>query len=228
MTIRKPWFSPVPARIRWLALLWAFGTLGCGPIDAGAKAVPIVGLPCEGCEAIFQGLPQSLESIPAHTQIAGDDEPGERLHIEGTVREATGKPASGIVVYAYHTDDHGIYPASDSQRGTAAYRHGRLRGWARTDENGRYGFDTIRPSGYPATTIPAHIHMHILEPGRCTYYIDDILFEDDPRLTEQARNDLISGRGGPGVARPVRDERGVWRVERDIALGHGVPGYPGR
>ena len=55
--------------------------------------------------------------------------------------EADGAPAAGIIVYAYQTDATGIYP-----RGST--RHGRLRGWVRTDEAGRYRFDTIRPGAY--------------------------------------------------------------------------------
>ena len=107
-----------------------------------------------------------------------------------------------------------------------AVRHGRLRGWAKTDEQGRYGFKTIRPGGYPDTDMPAHVHMHVIEVGRCTYYIDDIMFEDDPRLTAEKRRQLTAGRGGNGVVQPVRNSQGVWTVVRDIHLGENIPGYP--
>jgi protocatechuate 3,4-dioxygenase beta subunit len=66
--------------------------------------------------------------------------------------------------------------------------------------------------------------MHVVEPGRCTYYIDDILFDDDPNLvaTERARQ---RGRGGSGIVVPRRD-RGSWVVTRDIILGKNISGYP--
>lgn len=95
-----------------------------------------------------------------------------------------------------------------------------------TDADGRYAFDTIRPAGYPGTDLPQHVHMHVLEVGRCTYYIDDILFEDDPRLTKAKRRQLTQGRGGNGVATPKRDANGTWLVRRDIVLGAEIPGYP--
>lgn len=139
--------------------------------------------------------------------------------LEGTVTDAAGRPAAGAIVYAYHTDDGGIYPA-------AATRHGALRGWARTGEDGRYRFETIRPGGYPGQSIPQHVHMHVIEPGRATYWIDDVHFTDDPRFDAERGRARESGRGGSGIVTPHRDDDGVWRARRDIALGKNVPGYP--
>ncbi len=183
--------------------------------DAGARE-RVVGLPCEGCEDVFAGMP--AEILP-HARIAPADEPGEALGIGGVVTDTAGKPAPGIIVYAYQTDANGIYPEADT-------RHGRLRGWARTDAEGRYRFDTIRPASYPGTTIPQHVHMHVIEPGRCTYYIEDVLFDDDPNLGARDRERARNGRGGSGVAVPARDDAGVWHVTRDIRLGANIPGYP--
>ena len=142
---------------------------------------PIVGLPCEGCEAVFEGLGESLKPI---AKITPNDEPGERMQIRGTVRNAIGNTLPGVIVYAYHTNASGLYPA--------------------------------------------HVHMHIIEVGRCTYYIDDILFDDDPRLTQQQRQQLSLGRGGTGIVTPIRDQSDVWLVTRDIVLGEKIPGYPKR
>lgn len=148
------------------------------------------------------------------------------MRIEGVVRDGDGRVTAGVIVYAYHTDARGVYPPGEDDRGEAAKRHGRLRGWAMTGADGRYAFDTIRPAGYPGSDLPQHVHMHVLEVGRCTYYIDDILFEDDPRLTDSKRQRMTPGRGGSGVITPVRDASGTWVVRRDIVLGEGIPGYP--
>jgi len=184
---------------------------------------PIVGLPCEGCEAVFQGLPAALT---AAARIAPAGEPGEPMAIDGAVFDRRGRAADGVIVYAYHTNAQGLYPTDDQFRGLAAFRHGRLRGWAKTDANGRYRFETIRPAGYPGTDLPAHVHMHVIEVGRCTYYIDDIMFDDDPRLTPAKRVQLTLGRGGSGIVTPRRREDGSWLVTRDIVLGQAIPGYP--
>lgn len=185
---------------------------------------PVVGGPCEGCEAVFQGLPK-FESLSSRAPIAPRGEPGAPMRIEGTVYDAADLPSAGVIVYAYHTDDRGVYPPDERFPGQAAYRHGRLRAWVVTDAKGRYVFETIRPAGYPGTNIPAHVHMHVIEPGCCTYWIDDINFEDDTRLSERdrARRDR---RGGSGLVTPVKDKDGVWVVTRDIRLGENVPNHP--
>jgi protocatechuate 3,4-dioxygenase beta subunit len=108
---------------------------------------------------------------------------------------------------------------------TSAAPNGRLRGWARSDARGEYRFDTIRPGPYPGRPAPQHIHMHVLEVGRCTYYIGDVMFTDDPRLTAELRASAARDRAGSGVVTPERDANGVWQAERDIRLGLNVPGY---
>ena len=137
-----------------------------------------------------------------------------------------GSPAEGIIVYAYQTDASGVYPELADPPGPWAARHGRLRAWSRTDAQGRYRFETVRPGNYPGRDAPQHIHTHIIEPGCCTYWIDDVVFTDDRYLTPLMRGEVVHGRGGRGVATPVRDGDGVWQVRRDIRLGEGVPGHP--
>lgn len=177
----------------------------------------VVGQPCEGCEHVFAGLPASISTT---ARLAPSSQPGEALRVSGTVKNAAGVPQPNVVVYAYQTDRGGIYPR-------AATRHGALRGWARTDTRGRYVFTTIRPGAYPGADIPQHIHMHVIEPGRCTYYIGDILFTDDPFLTPPHRLQQRNARGGSGIARPVGSRQSGWTVTRDITLGLNVPGYAG-
>lgn len=190
--------------------------------SASLRAVPIVGLPCEGCEAVFEGLP---EQIPARSRIAPADEPGEPMLLAGRVIDAQGRPRSGIVIYAYQTDRKGIYPDPGPPAGSEARRHGRLRGWAMSDAQGGYAFSTIRPGAYPDTDMPQHIHMHVIEPGCATYYIDDVMFRDDPRLTAGKMRTMVLGRGGGGLVTPFMED-GVWQVERDIVLGMNIPGHP--
>lgn len=178
-----------------------------------AAEEPILGGPCENCELVFEGMPDQLE---ARSRIAPVEEPGEPLVVEGIVKRIDGTPAPGVIVYAYHTDATGIYPRAETL-------HGRLRGWARTDKAGMYRFDTIRPGSYPSGGNPAHIHMHVIEPGRGTYWIDDIHFDDDPILKQV--NGYVEDRGGSGITHPERDKDGAWRVRRDINLGENIPGY---
>lgn len=181
----------------------------------------VASLPCEGCEAIFVGLPSELTSS---ARIAPKSEPREKFLLTGVVTNRAGIPQAGVVVYAYQTDASGHYP-TDSLHPGAASHHGRLRSWARTDFAGRYTFHTIRPGPYPGRTTPQHIHMHILEPGRCTYYLGDLMFTDDPRLTDALRTRELNAIGGSGIAQLDGDERRGWRATRDIVLGLNLPTY---
>jgi protocatechuate 3,4-dioxygenase, beta subunit len=203
---RRRSFTSHTLPLALLAVLWPGVVLA---------SEPVIGGPCEGCEYVFVGLPSELSS---HARIAPLGESGEPLVLTGVVTTQSGVPAPDIVVYAYHTDAGGVYP-----RGTT--RHGRLRGWVRTDAAGRYSFDSIRPGAYPNRKIPQHVHLHVIEPGRGTYWIDDVLFDDDPLLTPEVRRQARHRRGGDGLAVPEKDARGVWQVRRDVTLGSNVPGY---
>jgi protocatechuate 3,4-dioxygenase beta subunit len=178
-------------------------------------------IPCEGCEAALVGMPD-YAAIPTTARIAPEGEPGEPLVVRGTVYDEAGEPAPGIVIYAYHTDTTGVYPPDERYEGWAR-RHGRLRGWVRTDSTGRYRFDTIRPASYPSGTNPQHVHMHIIEPDCCAYWISSVHFTDDP-LVPSDREPNPDARGGNGLVTP-RLEDGVWYAERDIWLGRSVDGY---
>ncbi|WP_190285649.1 hypothetical protein [Montanilutibacter psychrotolerans] len=181
----------------------------------------VVGLPCEGCEAVFQGIPANPGPV---SRIATEHDAGDRLLLTGTVRNLAGKPQANIVVYTYQTDARGRYPSGPGLSGAAA-RHGRLRAWARTDASGRYTFTTVRPGAYPDRTTPAHIHLHVIEPGRCTYYLGDVLFAGDPRLSSSLRARDAGAHGGPGIVQLSGDGRDGWRAIRDIHLGRNVSGY---
>ncbi|MCI0355156.1 MAG: hypothetical protein L0099_08970, partial [Acidobacteria bacterium] len=116
---------------------------------------------------------------PWSATIAGKSEPGERLILTGTVfgRE-DGKPREGVTVYAYHTDASGYYRQKPWGRP-------RLRGWARTNAQGRYEFSTIKPGPYPMRRNPAHIHMTIAIPGKTEWWIPELRFVDDPFLSRE-------------------------------------------
>lgn len=157
-------------------------------------------------------FPGRAEDLSSSIEIAAQSEPGERLAISGRCLSwQDGKPAPGVIVYAYHTDHTGSY--AGGPRGT---RHARLRGWMKTGADGRYAFTSIKPAPYPDRTMPAHIHFIVLEPNRRPYWIDDIVFAGEFKVDAayRANQEL---RGGDGVI-PLRKTNGVWAGSRDIKL----------
>lgn len=59
--------------------------------------------------------------------------------------------------------------------------------------------------------------MIVKEPGRQEYWIDEVVFTDDPLVDARYRA-RVEGRGGSGIVTPTRDSTGTWQVRRDIIL----------
>ena len=180
-----------------------------------------IGGPCQGCEAALEYGKRILSPVDTLPNFLLAD---QQLKIYGTVYRKDGKtPAANIIIYAYHTDQKGIYPKKETSTGWES-RHGYLRGWVKTDERGNYAFYTFRPASYPNTTIQQHIHLTVKEPAYIPYYIDDITFTDDPFLSERTSN-RKQARGGPGLL-TLKMENGMLHGKRDIILGQHIPNYP--
>lgn len=179
-----------------------------------------VGGGCEGCEALFEFGDKTLSPIDT---LPDFEQTEPKLKLIGTVYQRDGRtPASGVILYIYHTHRNGIYPKKGDEKGWGK-RHGYLRGWIKTDASGKYTFYTFRPAAYPDGTEPEHIHLTVKEPGKNEYYLDDFLFDDDPGLTPTARKKLTN-RGGNGIALPILED-GMMVAKRDIILGLNIPDY---
>ena len=180
-----------------------------------------IGGSCEGCEAVFEYGSKKLISIDT---LPDFKEPGPKLEISGTIYQSDGKtPAKGVILYIYHTDQKGVYPQKGNEPGWAK-RHGYLRGWIKTNADGKYKFYTLRPASYPNSRAPQHIHPVIKEPNRNEYYIDEYLFTDDPFLDENEKANQQK-RGGSGIITLTKKQDGTWVGKRDIILGMNIPNY---
>lgn len=156
--------------------------------------------------------PQALSSV---ARIAPEGEPGTPLVIHGRVVGSDGQSATaGAVVFAYHTDREGLY----DQR-SAGPHSWRLRGWVRTDAEGRFEFRTMRPGSYPSRSVPAHVHFTVFHNGS-RFHAGELRFADDPLVS--AREQSASERAGNfGAVRPVRQAKGVQHVDFAIRLDAG-------
>jgi protocatechuate 3,4-dioxygenase beta subunit len=110
-------------------------------------------------------------------QIAGSEEPGDRLTVAGRVFSPDGRtPAPGVTVYAYNTDAQGYYGENHKE-------YPKLYGWMKTDGDGRFELRTIRPGWYPGMQVPAHVHFELWGSGYPLQWTKELKFEGDRYIT---------------------------------------------
>jgi catechol 1,2-dioxygenase len=125
--------------------------------------------------------------------------PGPPLFARCTVSDPAGRPLSGVEVDVWHSSPLGFY---DNQDDTQADMN--LRGKFTTDEQGRFGFRSVKPAGYPVPTDgpfgellraqlrhpyrPAHLHVLAFKPGYKTL-ITQVFVDDDEHL----ESDVVFG-----------------------------------
>jgi protocatechuate 3,4-dioxygenase beta subunit len=82
-------------------------------------------------------------------------------------------------------------------------RHARLFGYVKTGNDGKFELHTIKPSGYPQSDLPAHIHVHIDVNGYQSL-VTEFLFDDDERLVGKIREN--STRNNFLISEPQKTE----------------------
>lgn len=179
-----------------------------------------VGGPCEGCEAVFE---YGNKKLGSKDTLPGFEKNTQKLMITGTIFKKDGKTAAAnVIAYIYHTNGQGIYETKGYETGWAK-RHGYIRGWIKTNKNGKYTFYTFMPAAYPNRKEPVHIHLTIKEPNRNAYYLDAYHFDDDPLLSADKRK-THKNRGGSGIVTP-KVENGILTIRRNLILGKNIPDY---
>jgi protocatechuate 3,4-dioxygenase beta subunit len=125
------------------------------------------------------------------------------------------RPTGTITLF--HTDAEGRYIKDGSADGEL---NPRLHGLLRSDANGRYQYETIRPGSY--NNNAAHVHYVVRAPGYKAQLLD-LWFQDDPILAARRKAGLPEV--PPAIAREAvairpltRNATGVWHATRDIAI----------
>ena len=140
-------------------------------------------------------------NAPSTGRLTPAGEPGPPLSVSGVVVDPEGKPVAGASLYAFQTDAEGYYgvkPLSDNQ-------NPRLKILLRTDPEGRWAFETIRPGSYPNSRAPGHIHFEVTAQGFATK-VFEIVFAGDPFITAQMRTNPAFS------VRPVENGRVTERI----------------
>lgn len=164
--------------LRWASLSSGAGLLGLTGIGCGHTSTPDnPDSPPKACTVTGADIkgPFHQPGAPARTILAGPQESGQRIVIEGRIYGPDcASPVAQALLDVWHADANGDY-----HNGTEY----RLRAQMTTDADGFYRFETIRPGHYPLgnSMRPAHIHFTISKPGYVPV-TTQLYFADDPYL----------------------------------------------
>jgi catechol 1,2-dioxygenase len=164
--------------------------------------------------------------------IATASTPGDPLHVRGRVIALDGSPIEHARVETWQAAPSGLYENQDPHQDDM-----NLRAVFETDADGRFWFDSVRPSGYGVPTDgpcgdllrlqqrshmrPAHLHFIVIVPGYkvLTTQIFDAL---DP----WAENDAAFGAVGSLLRRFEPDTHGGYTLDVEFKLEPGPTVIP--
>jgi len=164
---------------------------------------------------------------PFQTQLAGPNEPGERLIISGKVYSSDCRSRlPNTLVEIWQANKAGAYdtdkPGNFTERGDF-----HLRAMMLTDQQGNYEFETIMPGTYPippnlpglekyaGLTRPAHIHFRVSESLHVPL-TTQLYFKEDPHI---AKDPWASRK--PSMAIGLKQDGKFLRGNLDIVLARG-------
>lgn len=156
--------------------------------------------------------------------IAGPRALGERIHVEGSVHDATGTRVRDAIIEVWQANAAGIYPHDADPR--VGEVEDRFRGWGRVAadfKTGLWSFETVKPgpvAGRHGRTMAPHINFWIVARGinislntRMYFADEEASNRDDPVLNlieqEARRKTLIASR---------QDREGIPAYRFDIRL----------
>ena len=129
----------------------------------------------EYIRALERAQQQRPATLATTGRIAPTSEPGRPLVVPVQVVGVNGSPANNAVVFAYQTDAKGLYDKPEN--GPHSWR---LRGWTKTDADGRVTFETIRPGSYPNSNNPPHVHFTVFLASGERYHAGELQLSMTP------------------------------------------------
>ena len=151
--------------------------------------------------------------ITSTGRIAPENQSGTPLAIFGLVTSPEGKPEGGVLVHAYHTDELGLELGdADHPRSTWKYQR-----WVRTDEDGQFHLQTIRPLPERGGKSGAHVHFTLVSDKYGRQRAPTAFLGDDPLVTDDQRQ-RSKAFGRFGSVREVRTEFGAQYINVNLRL----------
>ncbi|MBO6515743.1 MAG: T9SS type A sorting domain-containing protein [Bacteroidia bacterium] len=166
----------------------SLAALSLGFLPFGSKANTQETMACEETTQDYYGVgPFYSENPPdiSDGQLAKESEEGTRMIISGRVMNLDCTEAiPNAIVDIWHADHNGDYD-------NVGYN---LRGKVKTNSQGFYSFETIKPGKYlnGAEYRPSHIHFKITPPGKDTL-VTQLYFKGDTSIANDAAASITSG-----------------------------------
>lgn len=200
-----------------------------------SSLVDLLDGPSSGTESSVLGpfYVEGAPLLPVGASIVGDNT-GERVLMHGRVLDAAGRPLPGALLDFWQTDAEGLYSQATPHKGEY-----NLRCRMRTDAQGRYALQTVKPRYYsvpydgPVGDLlrggarhawrPSHFHVLVTAPGH-RRLVTELFAEDDPYIDTDAvfgvRSSLVLHfeRRDDAAAMPYPIEAPFFEVKFDFRL----------
>jgi len=141
----------------------------------------------EGCELLAPVFgPGEVDPMEADlTSQHGGQPHGERITVHGRLLDADGRPVRHQLIEIWQANAAGRYSHKRDQHPAPVDPYFTGAGRCLTDEEGRYGFTTIKPGPYPWRNHrnawrPAHIHFSVFGSDFTQRLITQMYFPGDP------------------------------------------------
>jgi catechol 1,2-dioxygenase len=205
------------------------------------RSAVILGAACMGRPAMAAGQACRLTEAevlgpfyrfgaPFRSQLAGPDEPGDRLVLTGTVFSSDCRtPLRGALIEVWQANAAGLYDTNKPGNFTESVSF-HLRGLLYTNEKGQYEIETIMPGRYPVPpglpglekyaglTRPAHIHFRVMESLHVPV-TTQLYFKGDPYIASDPWADHK-----PSLTIDLKQDGKLRRGVFDIILARGLQG----
>jgi protocatechuate 3,4-dioxygenase alpha subunit len=154
------------------------------------------------------------------TELAPTGMQGERITIEGCVRDAQGEVVPDGVIEIWQANAEGVYAHPDDARQATSGFHG--FGRCATDAEGRFRFTTIKPGKVPGMDgrpQAPHIMVNLFARGLLKQLSTRMYFSGDAHEDDFVMQQVPADRRSTLIARPVAGRAGI--LEWHVVLGGG-------
>jgi protocatechuate 3,4-dioxygenase beta subunit len=127
------------------------------------------------------------------------------------VFEPDGKtPAAKVLIHTYHRDHDGFEFGVDEKQ----YPAWQLHGWVKTDKNGKFEVQTIKPASDHMGREGAHIHFTVISKDYGKQWAPKVFLADDPITQKQRKS--ISSRNN--IIAEIKNNSDVQSIEIEFSL----------